>query len=141
VYESVREEYENHIPVYLNRITYLQQQLGTAQNETDKNGFNDEIIDLCKVAIDKIDQNELLRYFGEKYHESEENKKDYENQKSWIIDLLCNQGTALIDRHTDLNKSDDLTTTTVRSSSLSNELKSIYRSIQKWIDITDEKVN
>lgn len=120
----------------------MQQQLATVQNETDKNSSNDEIIDLCKVALDKIDQNELLRYFGEKYHESEENKKDYENQKNWIIDLLCNQGVALIDRNT-LNKVDDSTSlsSVSMSSSVSNELKTIYRSIQKWIDITDEKVN
>ena len=75
LFESVRNEYENHVPVYLNRINYLQQQAATIQNETEKNSVYDEIIELSKIAIDKIDQNDLLRYFGEKHHETDENKK------------------------------------------------------------------
>ena len=71
----MRNEYESHVPVYVNRITYLQQHVLTIQNETDKNSVYDEIIELSKTAIDKIDQNDMLRYFGEKHRDSDENKK------------------------------------------------------------------
>ena len=54
-----------------------------------------------------------------------------------MIELLCNQGIAIIEKNS-FNKSDDIG---VVSSSTSSELKTIYKSIQKWIDITDEKVN
>ncbi len=53
----------------------MQQQVSTSQNETEKNSIYDEIIELSKTAIDKIDQNDLLRYFGMKHHETDENKK------------------------------------------------------------------
>ncbi len=77
IFESIRDEYENYIPVYLNRVQYLQQKISTTQNEIEKSNLNDEVIELCKQAIDKIDQNDLLRYVGEKHHESntDENKK------------------------------------------------------------------
>ena len=125
----------------MNRITFLHQQIASTQNEMDKYNFYDEIIDLCKTAIDKIDQNDLFRYFGQKHHDpsTDENKKEFENQKSWIIELLSSQGVALIEKNCLNNKSDE-TYSTSMSSGLFNELKSIYRSIQKWTDITDDKV-
>ena len=85
----MRDEHENHIPVYLNRIQYLQQKLSTTPNENEKSSLNEEIIELCKQAIGKIDQNDLLRYIGEKYHEAvtEETKK-YFNQVNLFVKFL-----------------------------------------------------
>ena len=53
-----------------------------------------------------------------------------DNQKNWVIDLLCYKGMAIIE-----TAGDDLKQTQ------SDELKSIYKSLQKWIDINDDKVN
>ena len=50
-----------------------------------------------------------------------------------MIELLINQGLAMIEMN-NLNKNQ------VVSISLTNDLKAIYRTIQKWIDISDEKV-
>ena len=52
---------------------------------------------------------------------------------------MSSQGVALIEKNCLNNKSDE-TYSTSMSSGLFNELKSIYRSIQKWTDITDDKV-
>ena len=54
----------------MNRIQFLNQKLASCQNEIEKSNFYEEIIELSKVAIGKIDQNDLLRYIGEKYHDS-----------------------------------------------------------------------
>ncbi len=56
-----------------------------------------------------------------------------------MVDLLCSQGIALIEKNAS-SKSDDSYAFNIMSTSLTNELKIIYRSIQKWIDISDEKV-
>jgi hypothetical protein len=72
LFESVRKEHENHVPVYLNRILYLEQQLqskASTMTDEEKQKHYDEIIEMAKVALEKINQNELLKYFGEKYHE------------------------------------------------------------------------
>ena len=52
-----------------------------------------------------------------------------ENQKSWLIDLLVYQGMALAEKNIIEPSSDNI-----------DEMKSIYKSLQKWIDINDEKV-
>ena len=88
----MRDEHENHIPVYLNRIQYLQQKLSTTPNENEKSSLNEEIIELCKQAIGKIDQNDLLRYIGEKYHEAvtEETKKYFNQVNLFVLILMTN---------------------------------------------------
>ena len=75
IFDSVKSEHENHIPVYMNRIQFLLQK--TCQNDIEKSNVHEEIIDLSKTAIGKIDQNDLLRFIGEKYHDStsDESKK------------------------------------------------------------------
>lgn len=69
IFESVKNEHENHIPVYMNRIQFLTQKMSTC-NSLEKSTIQDEIIDICKTAISKIDQTDLLRFIGEKYHDS-----------------------------------------------------------------------
>ncbi len=56
--------------------------------------------------------------------------REMENQKSWIVELLTNQGIAIAD----INSIDF-------SNENIDELKNIYKSLQKWIDISDEKVS
>ena len=53
-----------------------------------------------------------------------------ETQKSWVIELLSFQGIALSDLNFIEFSTDKI-----------DELKLIYQSIQKWIDINDEKVS
>jgi len=70
------------VPIYINRVKYLEQQL--ASNTTDnaaasgvdttaesdkKCATHKQIIDVCRAGLAKIDQNDLLRYFGEKSHD------------------------------------------------------------------------
>lgn len=70
IFESVKNEYENHIPIYVNRIQFLQQKIASSKNEVEKLGLHEEIIELSRLSIDKIDQTDLLRYIGEKCHDS-----------------------------------------------------------------------
>jgi hypothetical protein len=75
----LRKDHEDHVPIYTNRIQYLEQQLSTlAPTETDKRiSVCDEIIATSRLGLDKINQNDLLKYLGEKQHDPsvEENKK------------------------------------------------------------------
>lgn len=61
-------------------------------------------------------------------------KREYNNKKDWIIELLLSQGIAMIEKSL-LAKDESM------SASLVNNLKAIYRSLQKWIDINDDKVS
>jgi hypothetical protein len=118
----------------MNRIQFLLQKISTCQNEVDKSNVHDEIIHVSKTAISKIDQDDLLRFIGEKYHDSatDETKKEYANKKDWIVELLVNQGTSMIEKHA-------LAADEVMSESLASDLKAVYRSLQRWVDMGDEK--
>lgn len=147
IFETLKREYENHVQIYLNRIQYLEQQIGSNTDDDRKLALYDDIISLCKTGIDKINQNDLLKFLGEKHHDPlvEENKKDYENQKNWIIDLYIHYGLALIEKlnlngakenqDVSLNDSDSL------KKHILDEVRFVYRSLQKWIDINDDKVS
>ena len=79
VFESLRKEYPDHVPVYINRIQYLEQQLAkeSQQQAEKKHAIYEEIIGLSTLALGKINQADLLKYLGEKHHDpaQEDNKK------------------------------------------------------------------
>ena len=77
IFETLRKDYEDHIPIYINRIQFLDQKLSGLQNDNEKKSSHlDEILSLSKLALDKINQNDLLRYYGEKHHDpSSDDKK------------------------------------------------------------------
>jgi len=79
MFESLKSEYADHVPIYLNRIQYLEQQLDKESDREKKSGIYKEIVDLCRIGLEKIDQSDLLRYFGEKSHDpSLDEKKKYD---------------------------------------------------------------
>ena len=126
----MRDEYQDHIPVYLNRIKFLNDKLVKLTVSDEKLVILDEIIDLSKNAIGKIDDTSLMLYFGQKQTDFVENKKqkEFKQQKEWIIDLLCSQGLALIDKNK-LFDSDE-----------TSALLLVYRSVAKWSILGDDKV-
>ena len=66
-------EFQNYVPFYLNRIKYLEQQAtDTANNKTVLYG---EILELALKALEKINENDLLCYFGAKKPENDDVKK------------------------------------------------------------------
>ncbi len=77
---------------------------------------------------------------------SQESKKEFDNQKNWIIELLVSQGVALIESHlldasaNDQTSKQDLSLDEIKGTELFNELKSIFTLMQKFIDINDIKV-
>ncbi len=77
IFDSLKNEYEDHIPIYLNRIQYLASNSKTSNDQEKKCKNDDEIISLSRLALEKINQNDLLRYFGEKHHDpaNDEHKK------------------------------------------------------------------
>lgn len=77
IFETLRRDYEDHVPIYINRIQYLEQQLSSLKNDDDKKKSYEDIIGLSKLALEKINQNDLLKYLGEKTHDnlSDEGKK------------------------------------------------------------------
>lgn len=77
IFETIRKEYPDHIPVYLNRIQFLEKQIPTLNKEQSekKIQYLNEIIDLAKTALEMIDHDALLKFLGKKHHESDEEKK------------------------------------------------------------------
>ena len=78
LYEKLLEEYENHIPLYINRVKYLDQQVSSITDDVKlKTQHLTQMIEISKLALGKINQNELLCYFGVKKHDTvnEELKK------------------------------------------------------------------
>ena len=78
MFEKLIVEYENHIPLYINRIKYLDQQISANSNDVKlKTQHLVQIVDLAKLALGKINQNDLFCYFGVKKHDAinEELKK------------------------------------------------------------------
>ena len=57
------------MPIYLNRIQYLEQQLEAEKDREKKSVIYKEIIEMCRIGLEKINQSDLLRYFGEKSHD------------------------------------------------------------------------
>lgn len=77
IFESVRNEYPDHVPVYINRILYLEKQFSALKKEEiekKKQNLNDRI-SLANTGIEKINQDNLLKYIGQKHHELDEEKK------------------------------------------------------------------
>lgn len=76
LFDTLIKDHPEHIPVYLNRIQYLENQLTSSDNEK-KLSIYEEIIGLSGLALNKINQTELLKYLGEKHHDpaQEEHKK------------------------------------------------------------------
>jgi hypothetical protein len=66
----------------MNRIQYLENQISSA-DETDiekKIALWDELINTTRIAIDKINQDELLKFLGEKSNDSvSDEAKKYAN--------------------------------------------------------------
>jgi hypothetical protein len=137
IFESLKSEYDDFVPIYLNRIQYLEQQLLLNDSEK-KMQTHEQIIELCQLGLEKINQNDLLRYFGEKTHDPalDESKKEFEAKRAWTIELLVNQGLACLESYALKTNSDDDDLT---NASVFEGLKQIYVALQKWIDINDEK--
>lgn len=79
MFETLKKEYEDHVPIYVNRAQYLEQQLANlAKTDSEKRlKYLDEIIDVSRQGLNKINQNDVLKFFGEKQHDpqTEEKKK------------------------------------------------------------------
>ena len=67
--------------------------------------------------------------------------REYDAKKTWVVELLVSQGLACIENYLIEKKEDevDLNGDDLTKSALFDDLKSVYVSIQKWIDINDEK--
>jgi hypothetical protein len=80
LFEKFVGEYSEHIPLYLNRIKYLDQEIEKCDGLLKKD-YLEQIIKLSKMAINKINQNDLLCFFGAKKFENEDEEvKKYFNQ-------------------------------------------------------------
>lgn len=68
----MRDEHENHIPIYINRIQFLELKVSNIPRKENnkKLALLDEILALSRTALEKINQNDLLRYVGEKHHDA-----------------------------------------------------------------------
>lgn len=80
MFEKLINDHPDHIPVYINRIKYLENQLSlNTDNANQKQDYLSQIIDLSKTALSKINQNDLFNFFGIKKHETaNEELKKYE---------------------------------------------------------------
>ena len=65
------------MPIYVNHIQFLEQQFAASTDVVKRHSLCKQIIEMSKIGLEKINQNDLLRYFGEKNHDPalEESKK------------------------------------------------------------------
>ena len=72
IYDTLRHNHENHVPIYVKRIEYLESQIASCgETETEKKiGLWDELIGVTRTALAKINQDEVLKFLGEKNTDS-----------------------------------------------------------------------
>ena len=77
MFETIKLEYEDHIPIYINFIQSLEKKISSlGKSEVEKKlAFHNEIVEISKFALNKIDQDALLKFLGEKHHETTDDRK------------------------------------------------------------------
>lgn len=75
MYETLitnKGEFSSHVPVYVNRIQYLEHQISSLENDSTESGLEkkislyEDIVNVSKTGIENINQDELLKHLGEK---------------------------------------------------------------------------
>jgi hypothetical protein len=79
LFEKFVGEYSERIPLYLNIIKYLGQEIEKCDGLLIKD-YLKQIIKLSKMAINKINQNDLCIFGAKKFENEDEEVKNYFNQ-------------------------------------------------------------
>ncbi|CAF1324405.1 unnamed protein product [Didymodactylos carnosus] len=131
LYDELQQEHTHHIPLYLARIQQLEAQLKTQQQNKEEK-LNQIISIVQDKILPVIDENEVLKYYGQKTPTSSNGKDlsqlkiDMEKRRNWLIDSNILLGNCLCDLP---SSTQDM-----------KQLNSIYKQLQKHIDINDTKV-
>ncbi|CAF1641436.1 unnamed protein product, partial [Didymodactylos carnosus] len=102
LYDELQQEHTHHIPLYLARIQQLEAQLKTQQQNKEEK-LNQIISIVQDKILPVIDENEVLKYYGQKTPTSSNGKDlsqlkiDMEKRRNWLIDSNILLGNCLCD--------------------------------------------
>lgn len=133
LYEDLKEDFPDHIPVYLARLQALD-----ADKERSKH--LPEIIDVAQLVLSKIDKDQLLAYFGMKSDLSPDaaaEKSVNDERRTQVITALVKLGTAQADL---LIEQDKPGTDQTSSAVTLDDLNTTFQELSKWADPNDSKV-
>lgn len=133
LYEDLKEDFPDHIPVYLARLQALD-----ADKERSKH--LPEIIDVAQLVLSKIDKDQLLAYFGMKSDLSPDaaaKKSVNDERRTQVITALVKLGTAQADL---LIEQDKPGTDQTSSAVTLDDLNTTFQELSKWADPNDSKV-
>lgn len=135
LYDDLRGQYPDHLPLFKARLEAL-------DNHKDRKKFLAEIIDLSKLIISKIDQKDLMSFYGMKSDprpDAATIKSEKDKLKDLLIDSYCRlgkaQATVLEAREGEEEGSEGLPTVTA------DDIKETYQTLQQWVDLNDAKVS
>lgn len=147
LYEELRAEYPEHIPIYLSRLQAL-------ENEKDRN-FK-AIIETADIALKYLNVSEMLEFYGMKSDTRKDAAKikrysdgysfslyqslnndvlnsRMEKNKSYLLEALSKKGVALCEAYQTAENLDD-------STKLLEDIKTTFNDVIKFADPTDSKV-
>ncbi|XP_013068571.2 tripeptidyl-peptidase 2-like isoform X1 [Biomphalaria glabrata] len=130
IFEELKKEFPKHLPVYIARLNALE--AATESYTRAEESVLQEMISVGKEAVQCIDSDALLTYFGMKTDtrpDSAAIKSDMEKKKSWLIDILVKIGLAQAEIV--LQKFSDSIT--------SEDVNQTFSELSKWVDVTDNK--
>ncbi|CAH0562147.1 unnamed protein product [Brassicogethes aeneus] len=136
LYEELSKTYEDYLPVhtaYLQGLETLDRKILPGANQSKGNADLVKIIDVCNKVLESINEEALLAYIGLKVDtrgDAAKIKTTMEQQKSLYIECLSRKGIALCRLNGENKESDNL-----------DSIKSIWRTLLKFSDTSDSKVN
>ncbi|XP_022341956.2 tripeptidyl-peptidase 2-like [Crassostrea virginica] len=135
LFDDLRGQFPDHLPLYTARLQSL-------DNHKDRKKFLGEIMDLSKLIISKIDQKELMSYYGMKSDprpEAASIKSEKDKLKETLIDSYFRlgkaQATVLETRAQEEGDTEGLPAVSPE------DMKETYETLQQWIDLNDSKVS
>ncbi|XP_048746966.2 tripeptidyl-peptidase 2-like [Ostrea edulis] len=135
LFDELRKQHPDHLPVFTARLQAL-------DNHKDRKKYLGEIIDLSKFIISKIDQKELLSFYGMKSDprpEAATIKSEKDKEKEMLIDSYFRLGKAQV-TVLEVKAKEELDSEGLPSVT-TEDVKETSQNLQQWIDLNDTKVS
>uniref|UniRef100_T1IXT2 Tripeptidyl-peptidase 2 n=1 Tax=Strigamia maritima TaxID=126957 RepID=T1IXT2_STRMM len=139
LYDELKLEFSDHIPLHLARLQAL-------DNEKDRNNNLVQIIAVSDTIISAIDQDSLLAYYGIKNDnrpDATKIKSNMDKQRSALVEALCRKGCALYDtlkESPDRNDQKESGAVSPTSSVSLQDVDNLYLTVHRFAELTDVKV-
>lgn len=146
MYEELRTDFPEHIPIYIARLQAL---------ESEKERNLKAIVETADLALKKMNVSELLEFYGLKSDTRKDATKikrylisklikyvwlviflfysRMDKNKAYLLEALCKKGLALCEMYQTAENLDESTT-------ILEDIKTIFNDVVKFVDPSDLKV-